>query len=137
MQMNNSFSSQFSNQPHFHAHRSLGRPLGFGPQVQYRQSMVPQAESCCPTCQNSYDLELRLPKLLPGCCHTFCLFCLSQSEQSQIDEMVAYHQNGMQVPIELNFECPLCLTHLNYNQDFLFPEGLFGLNQLASLNISN
>ena len=30
----------------------------------------------CPKCKKDYDLGDRLPRLIPGCCHTFCSYCL-------------------------------------------------------------
>lgn len=45
------------------------------------------SEFLCPLCQNQYDNNLKLPRLLPTCGHTFCSECLQNLIQNSIENM--------------------------------------------------
>lgn len=66
-------------------------------------------QSCCLVCSSPYDAQIHVPRMLPGCMHTFCESCLKQHEIEQKTNYIKTCLQGLvKDSLEVTFECPLC-----------------------------
>ena len=65
-----------------------------------RYSDAPESDFfSCAVCRNRYDSESKVPRILPGCGHTFC--------QSCIDGIIAKATSEDELEFTCPFSCPL------------------------------